>query len=107
MAGGRVAVEQRIVAASRQRIGDGVVGRGAFCVAGIGVVHHVAGGGVPGVGAGGAGREDRRIVVEVGDRDGHALGHVMHAVIGMHRDLVGVVGVGVRQIGRASCRLGG
>src|SRR5438034_874158 len=92
-----VDVKQVVVAAGRQRIGDRVVGRGAVGVAGIGVVQDRKSGGDGGLAAGGAGREDRRVVVDVADRDGDVLGGVMHAVVvnGMHRDLVGVVVVGV------------
>src|SRR3989442_749469 len=88
MASGRVDVEQVIVAAGRQRIGDRVVGRGAVGVARIGVVHHVADGGVLGLAAD---RDSTRLHcsdVRVSYRDGYLLSHVMFSVIvnGMHRD---------------------
>src|SRR5206468_2761839 len=97
LAGGGVDVEQVIVAAARQRIGDGVVGRGAVGVARIGVVHHVADGGVLGLAAGGAGREDRGVFIVSLHGALPILGGVVDAVIinGMHGDLVGVVAVGV------------
>src|SRR5205807_1440386 len=95
LAGGGVDVKLVIVAAARQRIGDGVVGGGAVGGARIGVVHDVADGGVLGLAAGGAGREDRRVVIDVADGDGDRLGGVVGAVIinCMHGALVGVVAV--------------